>query len=102
MSEAGPEITDVAKRAGYVSLAEFRLRTSSPRVSPLSAPRVINHNKLVCNSVLLKHCSQLLLYSISVPAELVSLYHPTYLNNSKFLYCYMYVFIIIHNQHLST
>ena len=29
-----------SKRAGYVSPAEFRLRTSSPRSSPLSSPRV--------------------------------------------------------------
>ena len=38
-----------SKRAGYVSPAEFRLRTSSPRVSPLSSPRVVNSVSLSIN-----------------------------------------------------
>ena len=40
-----------SKRAGYVSPAEFRLRTSSPGpgVSPLSSPRIVNSVSLSIN-----------------------------------------------------
>ena len=38
-----------SKRAGYVSPAEFRLRTSSPRVSSLSSPHVVNSVSLSIN-----------------------------------------------------
>ena len=39
------------QRAGYVSPAEFRLRTSFPRVSPLSSPCVVDHDNSVSLSI---------------------------------------------------
>ena len=51
MSEAGLEITDVAKRVVDVSPAEFRLRNSSPRISPLSAACVVDYNNSASLSI---------------------------------------------------